>query len=78
MLQTYNILDYVKKISIFEPNMSIMKWALPSVLICENVERTISEKELIKHVYITNINSYTCFIIMYGLFRYDIKNDDFF
>jgi hypothetical protein len=46
-----------KKISIFEPNMSIIKWALPCVLICENAERTISEKELIKHVYVTNVNS---------------------
>ncbi len=46
-----------KKIAIFEPNMSIMKWALPGVLICENAERTISEKNLIKHVYITNVNS---------------------
>ena len=43
-----------KKIAIFEPNMSIIKWALPSILICENAERTISEKELIKHVYVTN------------------------
>jgi hypothetical protein len=46
-----------KKIAIFEPNLSIMKWALPCVLICENAERSISKKELIKHVYITNINS---------------------
>jgi hypothetical protein len=45
-----------KKIAIFEPNISIMKWALPSVLICENAYR---KNKLIKHLYITNINSST-------------------
>jgi hypothetical protein len=43
-----------KKIAIFEPNISIMKWALPSVLICENCHRNYKN---IKHLYITNINS---------------------
>jgi mannosyltransferase OCH1-like enzyme len=46
-----------KNISIFEPNLSIMKWSLPSILICENVERTISDNKLIKHVYVTNIKT---------------------
>ena len=43
-----------KKIAIFEPNMSIMKWALPSILICENCYRNYKN---INHLYITNINS---------------------
>ena len=43
-----------KKIAIFEPNISIMKWALPSILICESTYR---KNKLIKHLYITNINS---------------------
>jgi hypothetical protein len=46
-----------KSISIFEPNLSIIKWAFPSVLICENAHRTITDKNLIKHVYLTNMNS---------------------
>jgi hypothetical protein len=43
-----------KKIAIFEPNISIMKWALPSVLLCEAAYR---KNKKIKHLYITNINS---------------------
>ena len=43
-----------KKIAIFEPNISIMKWALPSILICDNTYR---KNKLIKHLYVTNINS---------------------
>jgi hypothetical protein len=45
-----------KKIAIFEPNISIMKWALPAVLICEDAYRN---NKLIKHLYVTNINSST-------------------
>jgi hypothetical protein len=41
-----------KSVGIFEPNISIMKWCLPSVIICENAYR---ENKKIKHVYITNI-----------------------
>jgi hypothetical protein len=43
-----------KKIAIFEPNISIMKWALPSILICEEAYR---KNKNVKHLYITNINS---------------------
>jgi hypothetical protein len=46
-----------KSVSIFEPNLSIIKWAIPSVLICENAHRTITDKSLIKHVYMTNMNA---------------------
>jgi hypothetical protein len=47
----------IKSIAIFEPNMSIMKWAFPSVLICENAYRDCNITDKIKKVYITNINS---------------------
>lgn len=43
-----------KKIAILEPNISIMKWALPAALICEDCYRN---NKNIKHLYITNINS---------------------
>jgi len=41
-----------KNVGIFEPNISIMKWCLPSVVICENAYR---QNKKIKHLYITNI-----------------------
>jgi hypothetical protein len=43
-----------KKIAIFEPNISIMKWALPAILLCEAAYR---KDKRIKHLYVTNINS---------------------
>jgi hypothetical protein len=43
-----------KKIAIFEPNISIMKWALPSILICEETYRN---NKNVKHLYVTNIKS---------------------
>jgi len=42
------------KIGIFEPNISIMKWALPSLLIAENTYRNYKN---ISHVYVTNISN---------------------
>jgi hypothetical protein len=42
-----------KTIAIFEPNMSIMKWCLPAILVCENLYR--KTKENINKVFITNI-----------------------
>jgi hypothetical protein len=41
------------KIGIFEPNMSVMKWSLPCVLIAEHTHRTYKN---VSHVYITNLN----------------------
>jgi len=43
-----------KKIAIFEPNISIMKWALPSLLVCENAYRLNNEN--IKQVFVNNIS----------------------
>jgi hypothetical protein len=42
-----------KKIAIFEPNINTIKWCFPALLTCENSYRI--NKDLISHVYITNI-----------------------
>jgi len=44
-----------KSIAIFEPNISIMKWAFPAVLVCENAYREEDMNSKINKVYITNI-----------------------
>lgn len=44
-----------KSIAVFEPNLSIMKWSLPALLVCENAHRTLRDNSLIKYVYATNI-----------------------
>ena len=41
-----------KKIATLDPNISIMKWCLPAVLICEQVYREVPNR--IDHVYVTN------------------------
>lgn len=48
-----------KKIAIFEPNLSIMKWTFPAVLICENAYRDPNFTNKIKHVYVTNMENKT-------------------
>jgi mannosyltransferase OCH1-like enzyme len=65
-----------KKISIFEPNLSIMKWCFPSILICENVERSITDKSKIKHVYVTNINGESNKVFDIPLFNSIVKSLD--
>ena len=45
------------KIAIFEPNLSVMKWAFPAVLICENVYRDAKFTDKIKHIYVTNMEN---------------------
>lgn len=44
-----------KSIAIFEPNLSIMKWCFPSILICENSYRDSLVTDKIDKVYITNV-----------------------
>jgi hypothetical protein len=46
-----------KSIAIFEPNISIMKWAFPAVLICENAYRDNKFTNKIKHIYVTNTDT---------------------
>jgi hypothetical protein len=45
-----------KKIAIFEPNLSIMKWCLPALFVCENSYRMSKN---IDKVYITNTHNKT-------------------
>lgn len=42
------------KVAIFEPNISIMKWCFPALLVCENAYRLNNDN--IKQVYINNIS----------------------
>jgi mannosyltransferase OCH1-like enzyme len=44
-----------KSIATFEPNLSLMKWSLPALLVCENAHRTLRDNSLIKYIYATNI-----------------------
>ena len=44
----------VKKLAIFEPNLNLVKWCFPALLVCENAYRL--NNGLISHVYITNIS----------------------
>jgi len=44
-----------KSVAVFEPNLSLMKWCLPALLVCENAHRTLRDNSLIKYVYATNI-----------------------
>jgi hypothetical protein len=48
----------VKSLAIFEPNLSIMKWSFPPLLVCENAYRGFdrANKHKIKNVYIMNVN----------------------
>jgi len=43
-----------KSIAIFEPNISIMKWAFPAILVCENAYREPEFVDKIKKIYVTN------------------------
>jgi hypothetical protein len=57
--KTYEELMYInrgqqKKLVIFEPNISIMKWCGPSLLSCENAYRCLENKSLLSNVYINN------------------------
>jgi hypothetical protein len=46
----------IKSLAIFEPNLSIIKWAFPPLLVCENAYRAfdVENKDKIKNVYIMN------------------------
>jgi hypothetical protein len=48
--------DSNKRISIFEPNLSFMKWSLPPIMVCENAYRMV-EPSAIKHIYTCNIDA---------------------
>jgi hypothetical protein len=44
-----------KKIVIFEPNISIMKWCGPALLACENAYRNCDDKTKIKQIFLNNL-----------------------
>uniref|UniRef100_A0A6C0IX90 Glycosyltransferase n=1 Tax=viral metagenome TaxID=1070528 RepID=A0A6C0IX90_9ZZZZ len=44
-----------KKIAVFEPSISIMKWCLPPLLVCENAYRQLKDKSIINNVYLNNV-----------------------
>lgn len=50
-----------KSLAIFEPNLSIMKWSFPPLLVCENAYRGFDNdnKDKIKNVYIMSIHGST-------------------
>jgi hypothetical protein len=43
-----------KKLAIFEPNISLMKWSFPALLVCENAYRLNNDN--IQQVYVNNIS----------------------
>ena len=45
----------IKKCAIFEPNLNVVKWCFPALLVCENTCRANPTK--LDHVYVTNTNS---------------------
>jgi hypothetical protein len=60
--RSYSDLLYInrgneKRLVIFEPNISIMKWSGPALLSCENAYRTLNDnnKNKIKHVFLNNL-----------------------
>lgn len=53
----YKIRAPQKKIAIFEPNLSVMKWGFPALLVCENAYTSKLVDKNIDHIYITNIGA---------------------
>jgi mannosyltransferase OCH1-like enzyme len=72
----YNKTNTEKKIVICEPNISIMKWCLPCIFICENAYREFNNKDSINHVYVTNLMNKDIFNI--DLFNKHINTLDLF
>lgn len=54
----YKKRSQIKSLAIFEPNLSIIKWSFPPLLVCENAYRAFDgeNKDKIKNVYIMGIN----------------------
>jgi hypothetical protein len=67
-----------KSIAVFEPNLSIMKWSLPALLVCENAHRTLRDNSLIKYVYATNIVETSNKSFNPNLFHKIVKSLDIF
>lgn len=48
----YKMKSTPMKAAIFEPNLNVVKWAFPALLVCENAYR---KDKCLSHVYVTNI-----------------------
>jgi hypothetical protein len=67
-----------KSIAVFEPNLSIMKWCLPALLVCENAHRTLKDNNLIKYIYATNIIETSNSLFNQKLFNRLVRSLDIF
>jgi hypothetical protein len=67
-----------KNIAIFEPNLSIMKWAFPALLVCENAHRNLKDNSLIKYIYATNLMQTSNTKFNMNVFNKMVKSLDIF
>ena len=49
---SYKVKNTPMKAAIFEPNLNVIKWSFPALLVCENAYR---KDKCLKHVYVTNM-----------------------
>lgn len=47
-----------KKIAIFEPNLNMVKYSLPAVMVCEAGYRRLEDKSQLEKVFVTNANAH--------------------
>ena len=50
----YSKRERLNRVAIFEPNINVVKWFFPALLVCENAHRAGSKLD---HVYVTNTNN---------------------
>lgn len=67
-----------KGIAIFEPNLSLMKWCFPALLVCENAQRMLKNKDLLSQVSITNVLKTSNESFNIDLFNKMVKSLDLF
>jgi hypothetical protein len=74
----YKTVEQNKRIAIFEPNLSLMKWCFPALLVCENAQRQIKNKNLIKRISVTNVLDTSNDTFNIGLLNTMVKSLDLF
>jgi hypothetical protein len=67
-----------KGIAIFEPNLSLIKWCFPALLVCENAQRMLKNKDLLSQVSITNVLKTSNESFNIELFNKMVKSLDLF
>lgn len=50
----YSRREKLNRVAIFEPNINVVKWFFPALLVCENAHRA---GHTLEHVYVTNTNN---------------------